>query len=59
VRIVEGISLHLMNTETRIAAAACVPGVGRRCYRFTRPGQMKTPVPIGNLRSKILVVQSA
>jgi hypothetical protein len=45
VRIVEGISLHLMNTETRIAAAACVPGVGRRCYRFTRPGQMKTPPP--------------
>jgi len=26
-------------------AAACAPGVGQTCYRFTRPGEMPTPAP--------------
>ena len=32
--------------ETRIAAAACAPGVARPCYRFTRPGEMCRDAPI-------------
>ena len=39
------IPLHLTNAETRIAAAACAPGVGRACHRFTRPREMLTPTP--------------
>src|SRR5438132_14433998 len=51
--------LRLDQLETSIAAAACALGVGRRCYRFTHPGEKCRPRPQRGQASRMSVVGSS
>jgi hypothetical protein len=44
-KFIAAVGTTMVDPPLALTAAACAPGVGRPCYRFTRPGEMPTPHP--------------